>query len=91
MDKLEAAKILSEHVARFRSYSDLLSFVESNHVEKFEAVGASGASYQIEVRFFWQDNAVRQNIRVAGSIAERTRASLPLTQTLLVPPPQSAI
>jgi hypothetical protein len=91
MDKLEAAKILSQHVGRLTSYDDLVPLVESKHVERLEAVGASSVKYKIEVRFFWQDNAIKRNIRVAGSIAEYTRGSVPLTQTLLVPPPESAI
>ncbi len=92
MDKLEAQEILSQHVARFSSYADLVSLVESGHVEKFQVAGPGGVSYQVVVRFFWQDTEIRRNIRVAGSIAERgARGSPSLTQTMLVPPPQSAI
>lgn len=91
MDKLEAARILSQHVGRFTDYADVVPFAESKHVERFDAVGAGGVKYKIEVRFFWQDDAIRRNIRVAGSIFERTRGSVPLGQTLLVPPPESAI
>jgi hypothetical protein len=92
MDEFEAQEILSRHVARFSSYADLMALVESGHVEKFQVAGPGGVSYQVVVRFFWQDNEIRRNIRVTGSIAEGgARASLSLTQTMLVPPPQSAI
>ncbi len=91
MDKLEAAKVLSSHLARFAGYSELVPFVESKRVERFEGIGASCVKYEIEVRFFWQDNAIRRNIRVAGSIAECGRGSTPLLQSLLVPPPENAI
>jgi hypothetical protein len=92
MDKLEAQEILSHHVARFRTYADLVALVESRHVEKLQVAGPGGVSYRVVVRFFWQDNEIRRNIRVTGSIAEGgARGAVSLTQTMLVPPPQSAI
>ncbi|MGO8929268.1 MAG: hypothetical protein ACLQU3_20570 [Limisphaerales bacterium] len=92
MDKLEAQEILSQHVARISSYADLVPLVESRHIEKSQVAGPGGVNYQVVVRFFWQDNEIRRNIRVVGSIAEGgARGSLSLTQTMLVPPPQSVI
>ena len=89
MDKSEAQKVLSEQLSRFsqRSYSELLPLVESSRVEDFDACGASGTTYQIEVQFFWDDKP-RGVIRVVGSIDDGgIRAFVPLTQTFLVSRP----
>jgi hypothetical protein len=91
MDKSEAQKVLSEQLSRFsqRSYSELVPLVESSHVEDFEVRGASGATYQVEVQFFWDDKP-RGVIRVVGSIDDGgIRAFVPLTQTFLVSRPES--
>jgi hypothetical protein len=44
----------------------------------------SGTTYQVEVKFFWDDKQKR-NIRVVGFIDDGgIRAFVPLTQTLLI-------
>jgi hypothetical protein len=88
---LEAKKVLDEQLARFGSYTELVPLVESRHVETLEIRGASGAAYQIEVQFFWDDNR-RRIVRVVGSIDDGgVRAFVPLTKTLLVSPPESVM
>jgi hypothetical protein len=87
MDKSEASKLLNEQLARFGSYSEVLPLVESQGIETLELRGGSGATYQIEIQFFWDDKQSRR-VRVVGSIDDGGfRAFFPLTQTLLVSPP----
>ena len=91
MDKSEAQRVLTEQLARFseRSYAELVPLVETSHVEDFEARGASGTNYQVEVQFFWDDKP-RGVVRVVGSIDDGgLRALVPLTQTFLVSRPDS--
>ncbi len=89
MDKAEAHKILDEQLARFGIYSELVPFVESRHIETLEVRSASGTRYQVEVQFFWDDKR-RRIVRVIGSIDDGgIRAFVPLTQTLLVSPPET--
>jgi hypothetical protein len=91
MDKSEAQMVLSKQLARFsqRSYSELVPLVKSDHVEDFEARGASDTRYQVEVQFFWDDKP-RGVIRVVGSIDDGgIRALVPLTHALLVSRPAS--
>jgi hypothetical protein len=91
MDKSEAHKILGEQLARFGSYTELVSLVESGRVENFEVRGESGAKYQVEIQFFWDDKR-RHIIRVVGSIDDGgIRAFVPLTQTSLISPPKSVL
>ena len=77
MNKEEMRAILSEHLARYRTrtYSQLVSLVESKEVDTFEVKGVSGADYQIEIEFFWDDQTQR-NIRVSGSIDENPHRPL---------------
>jgi hypothetical protein len=89
MDKSEAHKILGEQLARFSSYAELVPLVESARVESFEIRGASGAKYQVEIQFFWDDKH-RRIIRVMGSIDDGgIRAFVPLTDSSLISPPES--
>jgi len=88
MNKSEAQKILSEQLARFsgRSHSELGPLVESQRVEACEVRGASGATYQVEIQFFWDDQP-GHTIRVAGSIDDGgIRAFVPPTDSLLIAP-----
>ena len=89
MDKSEAHKILGEQLARFSGYTELVPLVESGRVENFEVRGESGAKYQVEIQFFWDDKR-RRIVRVVGSIDDGgIRAFVPLTETLLISPPES--
>ena len=89
MNKSEAHKILAEQLARFGTYTELVPFVESKHIETLKIRGESGTAYQVEVQFFWDDKP-RGTVRVFGSIDDGgIRAFVPLTQTLLVSRPES--
>ena len=93
MNKSEAQKILSEHLARFngRSHSELTQFVGDEHVEAYKVRAASGAAYQIEIQFFWEDQP-GETIRVAGSIDDGGfRAAVPLTDSVLRESPVSVV
>jgi ribosomal protein S8 len=85
MDKTEAHKILGEQLVRFSDFSALAPLADSGQVQNFEVSGSSGAKYQVEVQFFWDDK-LRQTIRVCGLIDDGgIRAYIPLTETLLIP------
>ena len=89
MDKKEAKSILGEHLVRCsgRGYAELVSLVQSEHEDAFEAVGPSGTRYQVEVQFLWDDQPGGV-IRVLASIDDGgLRAYLPVTESLLVAPP----
>lgn len=89
MDKSEAHMILAEQLARFSSYAELVPLVDSGRVQNLEVRGTTGAKYQVEVQFFWDDNQ-RRSVRVVGSIDDGgIRAFVPLTQTLLIHPPEN--
>lgn len=77
MNKEEGKAILSAHLARYRTrtYSQLLTLVKSKQVITFEVKGASGADYQIESQFFWDDKP-QGDIRVFGSIDENPHRPL---------------
>ena len=91
MDKSEAHKILGEQLARFGSYAELMPLVESGSGASFEICGASGAKYQVEIQFFWDDKR-GQVIRIIGSIDDGgTRVFVPLTDSLLISPPNSLL
>jgi hypothetical protein len=92
MDKLEAQKILGEQLQQFRNrtHAELVPFVESQRQEHFKVRGTSGATYYVEIQFFWDDKH-RGRIRVVGSIDDGRgfRAFVPLTETFLVSRPES--
>ncbi len=77
MNKEEMKAILAEHLARYRTrtYSQLLTLLESKQVDTFEIKGTSGADYQIEIHFSW-DEKPRGDIRVLGSIDENPHRPL---------------
>jgi hypothetical protein len=89
MDTTEAQKILAEQLARLGSYSELVPLAEGRFSERLEIRGTSGASYEVQLQFFWDDKPKRI-VRVVGSIDDGgIRAFFPLTKTLLVSPPES--
>lgn len=88
MDKVEASKILSERLAEYRrqSYAELARLVAAKQIDTSEIPGPSGASYQLEVQFFWDDQP-GGDVRVLGSIDDGGwRAVVPLTQSFIVSP-----
>ena len=77
VNKQEMAAILSEQLARYRKrpYAELRSMLESKQVDTLEVKGPSGADYQIEILFVWDDKPLA-NIRVLGSIDENPHRPL---------------
>jgi hypothetical protein len=67
MNEIEAQSILAQELSRYRSrsYSELLSLVDRS--ETFERASPSGATYQIEMQIFFDDDSER-NLRVMGAI-----------------------
>ena len=58
--------------------------VEAQQAEGYEVRGVSGATYQIEINFYW-DSEPGETIRVMGSIDDGgIRAYSPLTESVLV-------
>jgi len=88
MDKKEARQILLEHLARYRtkSYAELLALLKAKQVDTLEVRGSSGAEYQLEFEFFWDDKP-DGNIRVWGTIDDgRWRAFCPLVESFIMSP-----
>jgi len=86
MDNSEAQKILREQLARVsaNSYSELTLLVERQYIETHKLCAASGKTYQVEIRYFWDDQP-GDAIRVVGSVDDGgIRAFLPLTDSVLI-------
>jgi len=85
MNKHEAQTLLAAKLAEYRdrSYAELTKKVGGQE-DYYEMTGPSGAEYQTEILFFWDDKA-GGNLRVAGSIDDGGwRAYLPLTDSFIV-------
>jgi hypothetical protein len=90
VNKAEARQLLAAKIAELRrhSYSDLLRFMEP---EGLEVAGPSGATYQLEVEAFWDDEPQR-NLRVLASIDDGGwRAFIPLTDDFIIAPDGSFV
>ena len=88
MDRIETRSILSDHLNhyRLRSYTDLAGWVSEGRIDTAEIVAPSGARYQIEIQFFW-DNRPNRNVRVMGAIDDGgERAFFPLTDSFILSP-----
>ena len=88
MNRGEAQSILSECLSgyRERSYSELAACVSENRVETKEIVAPSGARYQVEIVFVWDDKQ-KANVRVIGSIDDGgIRALVPVSDDFIVSP-----
>jgi hypothetical protein len=71
---------------RTRSYAELVPLVEAGQLETLEISGPSGANYQLEFQFFWDDKP-RANVRVIGSIDDGGwRAYFPPTASFILGP-----
>ena len=81
MDKAEARQL---EEFRARPYSELTKLI--GNPEQREAIGASGAAYQVEVEALW-DSKPGGDIRLMAAIDDGGwRAFVPLTDSLIVPP-----
>jgi hypothetical protein len=86
MDKAEALALLGAHLQawRQRSYAELTALIGSQGCT--ELVGASGATYYVEVQPFW-DAKPGGDIRVIGAIDDGGfRTFVPLTVDFILAP-----
>lgn len=84
MDRNEAIQLLEQELAVFRRepYADLARRIPERPLE-FERPAADGATYQVEIQFFWDDRT-GGNVRVMGSIDDGGwRALLPLSRSFI--------
>jgi hypothetical protein len=92
MNEAEAQSVLAEEMARYRSrsYSDLLSILDTPTTVERPAL--SGTRYQIEMQVFFDDEG-RRNLRVMGAIDDFSlkMAVSPLTDDFILAPDGSFI
>jgi hypothetical protein len=87
MNTPEAREIIQNELAVYekKAYADLVKLIDEEF--HFERQGPSGARYQVEIRFLW-DSTPNGAIRILGSIDDGGwRAFVPLTDSILKPPP----
>jgi hypothetical protein len=92
MDRAEAMSILRAELEPLRasSYSDLVVRLLDNE-ESFARVGASGTSYAVEIRAFW-DGQPQGNLRVRAMIDDGGwRAFVPLVEDFIRAPDGSFV
>lgn len=86
MDNTEAQKVLREQLVPFsgRSHFELTRLVEEKRVEAYAVHTKGGKTYQVEIRFFWDDQP-GDTIRILGSVDDGgIRAFFPLTESVLI-------
>lgn len=69
MNKDEKRKILSDRLAKFRtwSYSELVERVGCHYLEVVEGIASDGTAYQMEFEVFWDDKR-GGDVRVCGDL-----------------------
>ncbi len=88
MDKAEATKILSAHLAEYRtrSFAELARLVADHDIRCVNAAGETGTNYQIEIQCLW-DSEPGGAIRVIGTVDDGGwRAFVPITDDFVVQP-----
>ena len=86
MNEKEAQELLQQQLSRLRSQSYAELVQQIGDVSSFEATGPTGASYQIEIQFIWDDQQ-DGNIRVMGAIDDGgIRAFMPLSLSFIMSP-----
>ena len=86
MNNVEAKAILEDELRRYRSrsYSELVELLDEEY--RAEMRGPSGATYQVEIQLFWDDQP-NGELRVMGSIDDGgRRAFIPLTDGFVLAP-----
>jgi len=87
MDKSEAAKILQDHISKYRAkpYAELKNLIRD--VQVHGVVGQSGAEYTLEFDVMW-DSDPDGDIRVIGGIDDGTFPSAfsPLSDDFILGP-----
>jgi len=92
MNRDEAIAMLDQELAGFRreSYATLVGRMPAGPIT-CERAGGNGASYQIEVQVFW-DNQPHGDVRVVGSIdGGAWRALAPLSRDFIKAPDGSFV
>jgi len=86
LNREEAQKILDSQISELRAktYDELRRFLERGAVT-VEAVGSSGAQYQLEIEAVW-DQEPESDLRVFVSVDDGTvgRALSPLTDDFII-------
>ena len=93
MDDNEAIQLLEGELARFRPepYAELVRRIEEKSTLEYEQAAASGAKYQVEIQFLWDDQP-GGNALVMGSIDDGGwRAFLPLSRSFIKSPDGSFV
>ena len=88
MDKIEAKKFLSKHIARLRqrSYGKLKNLLDLNNLEYSEETGKTGVKYQIKIHAVWDDKK-DGDLRVLAEIDDGGwRAFFPLSEDFIISP-----
>ncbi len=87
MDKVEAQKVIDEHLASYRTrkYSELAPLV--GDTIGFQAIAPSGIEYNVEVMLVW-DNFEGGNIRVMVAVDDTRSPSWfhPMSDDFIVAP-----
>jgi hypothetical protein len=86
MNMVEARKVLSERLARYRplSYAELVGKIGS--VEREDIPRAGQRSWRVVIEFFW-DRRPEGDIRVLGAIDDGgIRAFMPVTDSFIKAP-----
>ncbi len=92
MDKVQATKILTTELAKFRArpYNDLVAMVDAPK-RTLEIDGSSGRRYYVDVLIYW-DGEPGGNVRVIGTIDDGgVRAFVPLSSDFIKAPDESFV
>ena len=86
MDRDEAKSILVRALSEFASHPYDQLVASMKHTNAKTVIGESGANYQIEISVTW-DSEPEKDLLIMGSIDDGGwRASLPLTESLIMKP-----
>ncbi len=88
MDREEALDALGRFLIPLRElpYSELRRRTADGVIDIHEVVGASGATYQIEIQYFW-DGSPKRSVRVLGAVDDGgLRALMPLAGDFIKAP-----
>ena len=88
MRKEDARAVLAAELAKLRglSHPELVARLLDRE-QTVEVVAASGTTYQVELQALWDDRP-EGGLRVIGAVDDGgLRASVPVTDGFLVPPP----
>jgi hypothetical protein len=86
MDTHEARTLLSNKLAEYRAHSYSSLAARINTLDCAEVLGSSGAEYQIEVQFLWDDQP-GGSVHVMGGIDDGgLHAFVPICDSFIIAP-----